>query len=115
MSRRMFVIPAVLALAASPLAHASDQAATRISARESIARFAPRIELAELFARISDAAAPVETEDGVSLQASSSEVLVARLNTDGKPFMVCVDNEESAHRFLDASLERAMRGRTQKQ
>jgi len=115
MSRRMFVIPAVLALAAAPLAHAADQAATRLSARESIARFAPRIELAELFARIADAGAPVDTGDGVSLQMSSSEVLVARLNTDGKPFMVCVDNEESARRFLDASLEHVMRARTQKQ
>jgi hypothetical protein len=115
MSRRMFVIPAVLVLAVSPLAHASDQGATRLSARESIARFAPRIELTELFARIANASAPIETGDGVSMPMSSSEVLVARLNTDGKPLMVCVDNEESARNFLDASLERVMRGRTQKQ
>jgi hypothetical protein len=115
MSRRMFVIPAVLALAVSPLAHASDQAATRISVRESIARFAPRIELTELFARIADAGASIDTGDGVSMEMSSSEVLVARLNTDGKPVVVCVDNEESARRFLDASIERVMRGRTQEQ
>jgi type IV secretory pathway VirJ component len=115
MSRRFFVVPAVLALAVSPLAHASDQAAPRISARESIARFAPRIELAELFARIADAGAAVDTEDGVSLPMSSTEVLVARLNTDGKAIMACVDNEESARRFLDASMERVMRGRTQEQ
>ncbi|HYK05039.1 MAG TPA: hypothetical protein VE974_25030 [Thermoanaerobaculia bacterium] len=115
MSRRMFVIPAVLALAASPLALASDQFATRVSARESIARFAPRIELTELFTRIAEAGLPVNTDDGVSLAMSSTEVLVARLNTDGKPVMVCVDNEESARRFLDASMERVMRGRTQEQ
>jgi hypothetical protein len=111
----MFVIPAVLALAASPLAHASDQAATRISVRESIARFAPRIELTELFARIADAGVSSDTGDGVSMEMASSEVLVARLNNDGKPVAVCVDNEESARRFLDATLERVMRGRTQKQ
>jgi hypothetical protein len=115
MSRRFFVIPAVLALAASPLAFASDQAATRVSVRESIARFAPRVELTELFARIAEGGVAVETEDGVSAPMQVSEVLVARINSDGKPVMVCVDNEQSARRFLDASNETVQRGRKQEQ
>ena len=115
MSRRFFVVPAVLALAASPLAHASDQFATRVSAREAIARFAPRLELSELFARIEAGGNSFDTEDGVSAPMQVSEVLVARLNTDGKPVMACVDNEESARRFLDAPIERVLRGRKQEQ
>jgi hypothetical protein len=115
MSRRIFVIPAVLALAAAPLALASDQAAPRVSVRESIARFAPRIELTELFARIAEGGTSFETEDGVSAPMQVSEVLVARLNTDGKPVMVCVDNEQAARRFLDASIEAVQRGRKQEQ
>jgi hypothetical protein len=116
MSRRFFVVPAVLALAASPLAHAADRvAAHTMTVRESIARFAPRLELTELFARIADGGASFETEDGVSAPMVTTEVLVARLNTDGKPITVCVDNEESARRFLDAPIERVMRGRKQEQ
>jgi hypothetical protein len=115
MSRRFYVIPAVLALAAAPLAHASDQTATRVSVRESIVRFAPRVELTELFARIAQGGTAVESENGVSAPMVTSEVLVARLSSDGKPIVICVDNEESARRFLDSSLSDAQRGRKQEQ
>lgn len=115
MSRRIFVVPAVLAFALAPLAHAADQSVQQDSVRASIARLAPRIELTELFARIADAGASFDTGDGVSAPMAATEMLVARLGADGKPLMVCVDNEESARNFLDASLERVQRSRQQVQ
>ncbi|HEX8620103.1 MAG TPA: hypothetical protein VF911_21165 [Thermoanaerobaculia bacterium] len=115
MSRRFLIVPALVAFAAAPLANASEQFTQRVTARESIARFAPRIELTALFARIADGGAAVETSDGVSAPMQVSEVLVARIGTDGKPVMACVDNEEAARRFLDAPIERAERRRAQEQ
>lgn len=116
MSRRLLVVPTLFALVSAPLALASDEAATpRSAAREAIARFAPRVELAQLFARFNDDALSIETEDGVSAPMVATEMLVARLGTDGKPVMVCVDNEESARRFLDAPIARVERSRMQEQ
>ena len=115
MSRRFFIVPALVALAAAPLAHASEQLSQRTSVRESIARFAPRLELTALFARIAEGGTAFETSDGVSAPMQVSEVLVARIGTDGKPVMACVDNEAAARRFLDAPIERAERRRAQEQ
>lgn len=113
MSRRAVIALALLVPAFAPRAEATEPMPHRV--RESIAQFAPRLELTELFARFADAGAPRETEDGVNMPAPVMDVLVARLGTDGKPVMVCVDNEESARRFLDAPIERVQRGRKQEQ
>lgn len=113
MSRRVVFVLALLVPALAPRAHATEPMPHRV--RESIAQFAPRLELTELFARFADAGVPRETEDGVNMTGGAVEVLVARIGTDGKPVMVCVDSEQAARRFLDAPIERVMRPRSQQQ
>jgi hypothetical protein len=98
MSRRYLVVPALLALAAMP-ALASEAGGDVAAIRESIVRMTPRIELAELFARLKDSV-PVETEDGVSSPAHAMEVVVARIGADGKLVMACVDHAEAVERFF---------------
>jgi len=105
MSRRTYTAVAVLALAAAPLLHASDDAAAydRVCVRDLAARAAAtRPALAALFAAHHADAPEVATADGVNVAAGTFEVLVARIGTDGKPVLACVDTETAAKRFLDA-------------
>lgn len=110
MSRRYFVVPVLLALAAMP-ALASEAAGDVSGLRESIARMTPRVTLVELFARLNGDGVSVETEDGVSMQATSVEVVIARIGTDGKPVMGCVDNVRSAEAFFTAPANQLRRGK----
>jgi hypothetical protein len=61
-----------------------------------------RPALAALFAAHNADAPEVVTADGVNVPAGTFEVLVARIGTDGKPVLACVDTEAAAKRFLDA-------------
>lgn len=62
-----------------------------------------RIDLAGVFATPS---APVTTDLGVRATLPVLEVIVARIGSDGRVVMACVDSEEAARRFLDAPVER---------
>lgn len=112
MSRRLLVAFASLALAA-PLALASDEPA-RLPLRDSLVRMAPRVDLTQLFARLGDGRS-VETADGVNSPMSAMELVVARIGPDGKVVMACVDNAESARRFLTAPAERVALRKAQDQ
>lgn len=110
MSRRYFVVSVLLALAAMPaLASEANGDVSRV--RESIARMTPRVALVELFARLNGDGVSIETEDGVSMEATSVEVVVARIGTDGKPVMACVDNVRSAEVFLKSPANQLRRGK----
>ena len=115
MSRRIFAVAALLAVAA-PHAFASDAPFARFDeVRESLERMTPRLELTRLFARIAEGGFSYETEDGVAWRASGGELLVARIGTDGEPLIGCVHNEQSARRFLDAPIERVQGRKAQDQ
>jgi hypothetical protein len=102
MSRRWFVIPALLALAAPLFADEFDRGAC---VRGTVARVAsPQYEIARLFAF--ENTASVATEDGVSAPMGSMEMIVARIGPDGKLITACVDNEEAARKFLETPVER---------
>ncbi|MDQ3280073.1 MAG: hypothetical protein M3Q69_01525 [Acidobacteriota bacterium] len=114
MSRRLVVLSVLLALAA-PFAHAADVAEPE-SLRAALARIGARqAALTELFARFAQPGDSVESSDGVSAPAGTMEVVVARLGTDGKPVIGCVDNSESARRFFETSLENLQQRRAQDQ
>jgi hypothetical protein len=110
MSRRYFVFPVLLALAAMPT-FASEADGDVSALRESIARMTPRVSLAELFARLNNDGVSTETEDGVSVTAQSMEVVVVRLGADGKPVTACVDNLDAAERFLRTPANQLRRGK----
>jgi len=104
MFRSHHALVAVVALAAAPLLHASgsDEAYDRVCVRDASARaIASRPALAALFAAHHTNDPEVVTTDGVSAPGTF-EVLVARISTDGKAVMACVDTEAAAQRFLDA-------------
>ncbi|HEX6642539.1 MAG TPA: hypothetical protein VF215_15580 [Thermoanaerobaculia bacterium] len=107
MSRTMSLFVAAVALATTPLVFAAepvvDRNAAECAAEESSQQeVAPRphaVTLAEMFA------APAEEEtivtlEGVASGAPAMEVVVARINTDGRIVMSCVDSEKAAKKFL---------------
>ena len=100
---RFTVAFAALALAAAPLAQASSDAVDRVCIRDTEA--APRAAGVRAQLTAMFAVQLQEEEDPNSLSAPGSfELIVARLDADGKPVMVCVDSEAAARRFLDAPL-----------
>src|SRR5688572_25226900 len=80
---------AVLALAS----HVSADSQDRTCTRETFPNAAARLEVGTLFRVPAEA---IETSDGVKLPATSFEIVIARIGTDGKPVMACVDTEEGA-------------------
>lgn len=103
MSRRYFAVPVVLALAAFPAA--ASERGDSAAIRESMARMTPRIELAQLFARMNDGVSTV-TADGVNMPHGAMEVVLARIGTDGKVVTSCVDTLEAAERFFKVPLKK---------
>ena len=114
MSRRLVALSVVLALAA-PFAHAADVAAPD-TLRASLAQIGARdAELTALFARFAQFERSIDTADGVSVPAGAMEVVVARIGTDGKPVIGCVDNADAAKRFFDAPIATIQNRRAQDQ
>ncbi len=114
MSRRMSVLVAAVAFATTPFVYAAQGANDRDCTREEMSRQkdvaqravslpTPPVTLAEAFA-VSAGEPSIETEDGVSAPGPL-EVVVARIASDGKPVMACVDHEKAAERFLKAPVE----------
>ena len=110
MSRTMSVLAATAALVLTPFIHAADATADRERPREE----APRVEmqlpapvrtLASLFAAAEEEET-IDVIDGESSGTVPMEVVVARIDADGKLVLSCVDNEAAAKRFLKADLEK---------
>lgn len=103
---------AALALAAAPFAHASDSVdRVCIVENDALPRVAGlRPVLAAIFA------AQADEEDPNSLSAPGSfELLVVRLDADGKPVTACVDSEAAARRFLEAPVAKIQTKKAQEQ
>ncbi|MFP5245154.1 MAG: hypothetical protein ACLGH0_00575 [Thermoanaerobaculia bacterium] len=112
MSRRNYVFAAV-ALAAASLLHADD-AADRECTRATIAR------PAALHPQLANLAAPqpgeeIVTEKGVFAAPGAFEIVVARIGTDGKVALACVDDREAANRILTAEKPRMQPKQAQEQ
>ena len=102
MSRRTYAVMAALMLAA-PLAFASNDAVDRVCTRDVIPRAAgARPDVSAMFATTIEE--PVDEGTAVFSMPGTLELLVVRIGEDGKPVAACVDNEEAAHRFLDAPI-----------
>ena len=115
MSRRIHLVAAVAALCAAPVVLASDQVSDRLSqsvsahltdricTRDAASRLAAvRARVAEAFARTPE---PVAIEDDRTAPMGPVETIVARIGTDGKPVMSCVDSPEAAERFFALAAE----------
>jgi hypothetical protein len=108
MSRTMSLFVAAVALATTPLVFAAEPVVDSNAAECATTEATPRTEvitLADLFA------APVEEEtivtlEGVASGAPAMEVVVARINTDGRIVMSCVDSEKAAKKFLAAPADK---------
>jgi hypothetical protein len=48
----------------------------------------------------------IETLDGIASGMGALEVVVARIDTDGKIVFSCVDNEQGAERFLTRPIDK---------
>ena len=94
----LFLFCAMPALGGEP-----DGSCTRLDARPARAR----IDLRRVFA---PAASPVRTDTGVSVTLPVMEVVIARIGSDGKPVLACVDTEAAARRFLEAPPDRLPAG-----
>lgn len=53
-------------------------------------------------------------ENGLSVEGRATEVVLARIGSDGKPVRVCVDNEVAARRFLEAPADELGKGAREK-
>ena len=97
MYRRLMTVAAVIVFAALS-AQAADPARSKVA--ELPLDDAPRFDLRALFDRTPGV---IETgEEGVTVSAFTVEVVVARLDADGKVVKACVDSEEGARKFLTA-------------
>lgn len=98
MNRRTFVVAAAVALMTASAHTAEVAREDRLPASER------RFELRELF----DKAPGVITEDanGIMSGPTQVDVIVARIDADGKVVKACVDSEAAARRFLEAPVEK---------
>ena len=90
MSPRRFAAAAVLTLSA-----------VSAGARDVIVppRAEQRLELRELFARAPGVV--TENENGLTVDGFAVEVVIARIDADGKLVKACVDTEEAARLFFE--------------
>ena len=103
MSRRNHVVAAIAALCVAPVVFASDDVSDRICTRDTVARAATvRTNLAAAFAQKPEQVVPA---DDFTAPMGPMEVIVARIGTDGKPVMSCVDTPEAAERFFALAIE----------
>jgi hypothetical protein len=93
MSPRRFAVAALLSLSALSAGAREMTVPLRAEAR---------IELRELFALAPGVV--TEDENGISVGAFAVEVVVARIDADGKLVRACVDTEEAARLFLEKPL-----------
>jgi hypothetical protein len=120
MSRKLSVFVAAVAFATTPYlfaaepvpASATEPIAGTDCAREESSQQA--VTLAQMFA---DAAKEetIDVLEGVASGNGPMEVVLARIDTDGKIVMSCVDTEEAAKRFLAAPVEKLVSRKAKEQ
>ena len=98
MVRGSFVVIAVAALAALPL-RAADSREERSVLRKLFDR-APGVMVAD--------------RNGIAVEGTGVEVVLARIGSDGKLVKICVDSEEAARRFLEAPVDQLGKGAREK-
>jgi hypothetical protein len=109
MNRRLFAVAALVALMTAS-AHAADGARKQDAALPQAER---PLALRALFAHAPGVIA--EGAHGMIITGPThADVILARIDTDGKLVKVCVDNEAAARRFLDAPIA-AIQGRRAKE
>lgn len=120
MSRRMSVFAVTVALVITPFVFAADAVKASINstakdrdpacAEETTAavEVATEARTAALTAMFAVAAEEevIETLDGIASGMGALEVVVARVDTDGKIVFACVDNEHAAERFLTRPIDK---------
>ena len=100
MNRRLFSV-AVLIVVVTASAHAAD--AARQQNTDALPQTQRTISLHELFAH---APGVVQHVNGMLITGPThSDVIVARIDTDGSLVKACVDNEEAARRFFTAPIQ----------
>ena len=104
MARSMSLFAAAVALATAPFVYAAD-AATEAAATVEVALPSPTITLKALFAAPASEEV-IEVADGVAVGMEAMEVMLARIDTDGRVITACVDNEKAARAFLDAPVKK---------
>ena len=110
MSRRVTVAMAIAAFAAATVLQA-ENAPDRVCTPDGVAHLVPaRDELTALFAR-SESHLVIDTETGEVAPMGPPDVLMARIDSDGKVVVVCVDSEVAARRFLEAPVESLSKAR----
>ena len=98
MNRRLFAVAVVAALMT-----ASTHAADGVRKQDAALPQAERpLSLRALFAHAPGVI--IENENGIMTGPSQVDVILARIDADGKLVKVCVDNEEAARRFLEAPI-----------
>jgi hypothetical protein len=101
MNRRLFAVAAVVAVMT-----ASAQGAGAARQQDPTALPQPEHKL-ELHALFTHAPGVVQDANGMIVSGPThADVILARIDTDGKLVKVCVDNEAAARRFLDAPIEK---------
>ena len=108
MNRRMLVAAVVVTLGAAST-YAADRA--RNQEIDPLPQTERRFELRALFDRAPGVLA--EGPNGITVGPFQVDVLVARIDAEGRLVKVCVDNEEAARRFLQAPIERVTGSRAQ--
>jgi len=129
MARSTYVF-VVVALATAPFVLAADRtaahavpAAERADAVVATSQQTPQVEIAlpspaltlkALFATTAQEEV-IDAVDGVAVGMGAMEVLVARIDTDGRTITSCVDSEKAARAFLDTPIEKVATKRAKEQ
>jgi hypothetical protein len=103
MVRTIYSFVAAAALAAAPLAHAAELVIAEPAVE--VALPSPIRSLHALFATPATEEV-VDTLDGVAVGMGAMEVVLARIDTDGRVVTACVDNEQAARAFLARPIEK---------
>ena len=113
MARSIYAVAAAVALATAPFVEAAEHVTVQPAAVE-VALPSPSGTLKALFA------APVTNEvipttDGVAVGVEGMEVLLARIDTDGRVVTACVDSEKAARAFLYSPIEKVAKKKAKEQ
>jgi hypothetical protein len=103
MARSIYSFVAAAALATAPLAHAAELVITEPAAE--VALPSPTRTLAALFATPATEEV-IDTLDGDAVGMDAMEVVLARIDSDGRVVTACVDSEKAARAFLDSPIEK---------
>ena len=118
MVRSMYLFVAAVALATAPFVQAAEAAVADRAVAEAVqveaALPAPTITLKALFKTLEQEEV-IDAIDGVAVGMGAMEVVVARIDTDGRVVTACVDSERAARAFLDSPIEKVAKKQAKEQ